>query len=49
MAHRTHWINGKPWTGSLESIPLKSRAEVQLDVGKPVVAFQGISWDASGL
>ncbi len=42
-------VNGKPWTKDPRSIPLTSKAFVQLDVGNPVVPPQPFSWDGSGL
>lgn len=43
------FLDGKPWTASPRAIPLTPHAEIQLDVGSPVVPFRGISWDGSGL
>jgi hypothetical protein len=34
----TAYYNGKVSTGNLAKIPLPSEAQVQLDVGKPIVA-----------
>jgi hypothetical protein len=45
----TAFLNGKPWTGSLRSIPLNPHAQVQLDVGSPTVAYRPISFGGSGL
>ena len=38
------FVNGKPWTQSPRSIPLKPHAVIQLDVGSPAVNFQPFSW-----
>jgi hypothetical protein len=38
----TAFLDGKPWTKSPASIPLTSEAQIQLDVGSPVVAPQHI-------
>jgi hypothetical protein len=38
----TAFWNGKVWTGNLAAIPLPSEAQVQLDIGKPVVAPEHI-------
>jgi hypothetical protein len=45
----TAFVDGKPWTRSPRDIPLKPRAQIQLNVGSPSVPFHGISWDGSGL
>jgi hypothetical protein len=45
----TAFLNGRRWTKSPRAIPLKPHAEVQLDVGQPVVGFQGVSFGRSGL
>ena len=45
----TALVNGKPWKGSIRSIPLEPHAVVQLAVGKPVAPFQGVSWTGTGL
>jgi len=38
----TAFYNGKAWTGSPAAIPLTSEAQIQLDVGSPVVAPEHI-------
>ena len=38
----TAFYNGKPWTKSPAAIPLTSEAQIQLDVGSPVVAPEHI-------
>ena len=38
----TAFYNGKPWTRSPSAIPLTSEAQIQLDVGSPVVAPEHI-------
>jgi len=45
----TAMVNGKRWTGSVRAIPLGPHAVVQLAVGKPVPAFQPLSWAATQL
>ena len=43
------FVNGKPWTKSPRDIPLVSHAEIQLDVGTPVVPFHAVSFAHSQL
>lgn len=38
----TAFVDGKVWTGALQSIPLAEHEEVQLDVGTPVVPFHHV-------
>jgi hypothetical protein len=38
----TAFYNGKVWTGDLANIPLPSEAQIQLDIGKPIVAPEHI-------
>jgi hypothetical protein len=38
----TAFYNGKPWTKAPSAIPLTSEAQIQLDVGSPVVAPEHI-------
>jgi hypothetical protein len=38
------FLNGKLWTQSPRSIPLKPHAVIQLDVGSPAVKSQPFSW-----
>jgi hypothetical protein len=45
----TAYVNGKPWSGSPRSIPLKPHNQIQLDVGKPLVPFAPISFAGTGL
>jgi hypothetical protein len=45
----TAFVDGKPYPGSIRSIPLKPHALVQLDVGSPVVAFAPISFSGTSL
>jgi hypothetical protein len=45
----TALVDGKPWTGSVRAIPLKPHAVIQLAVGKPVPAFQPLSWGGTQL
>jgi hypothetical protein len=45
----TAFVNGKPWTQDIRSIPLNPHAEVQLDVGGPVVGFAPISFSGTSL
>jgi hypothetical protein len=39
----TAFLNGKAWHGSPRSIPMKAHAQIQLDVGRPLVAPVRIS------
>jgi hypothetical protein len=41
--HVTALFNGKVWTGSLRSIPLDAHAQIQLDIGRPLVGPVQIS------
>ncbi|MDQ6782176.1 MAG: hypothetical protein M3063_01765 [Actinomycetota bacterium] len=43
----TAFVNGKPWSGSLENIPLRSHETIQLDVGSPAVAPQSVHFPGS--
>jgi hypothetical protein len=45
----TALVNGKPWHGSVRSIPLEPHAVIQLSVGTPVPAFMPVSWGGTGL
>lgn len=38
----TAFYNGQRWTGSLRDIPLNAHAQIQLDVGSPLVAPESI-------
>ena len=40
----TAFYNGKVWTGNPAAIPLSSELQIQLDVGKPVVAPEHIKF-----
>ncbi len=42
-------INGKVFTGNPRSAPLGSHENLQLDVGKPLVAPETIDWSKTGL
>jgi hypothetical protein len=42
----TAFYNGKVWTGALGAIPLTSEAQIQLDVGKPLIAPEHIVFPA---
>jgi hypothetical protein len=42
-------VNGKPWRGSVRSIPLEPHAVIQLAVGTPVPAFVPVSWAGTSL
>ena len=35
-------VNGSVWTGDPRQIPLKRHAQIQLEVGKPLIAPQEI-------
>jgi hypothetical protein len=45
----TAYVNGKPYTGDLRSIPLTAHATIQLDIGTPSVAPQPVDWSKSSL
>ncbi len=40
----TAFYNGKVWTGNPSAIPLTSEAQIQLDLGKPLIAPQHIKF-----
>ncbi len=42
--HVTAIVNGRVWTANPRSIPLKAHAQIQLEVGKPLVAPEKISF-----
>jgi hypothetical protein len=44
----TAYVNGKPFNGDPATIPLQSREDIQLDVGK-VVAPAAVDWSKSAL
>ncbi len=37
-------VNGRVWTGDPRQIPLKRHAQIQLEVGKPLIAPQAITF-----
>ena len=37
-------VNGKAWTGDPRKIPLVSHTQIQLEVGKPLIAPQRVDW-----
>jgi hypothetical protein len=37
-------VNGKVWTGDPRRIPLVSHAQIQLEVGRPLVAPERVDW-----
>jgi hypothetical protein len=43
------FINGQRWTESPRDIPLLPHAVIQLDVGSPVVPFQPVQFNVTGL
>jgi hypothetical protein len=45
----TAFLDGKPYTGNVRSIPLNPHAQVQLDVGSPVVGFAPVSFAGTSL
>jgi hypothetical protein len=45
----TAFVDGKPWTQNIRSIPLNPHAQVQLDVGAPDVGFAPISFSGTSL
>jgi len=48
LGHVTAFVNGRPYKGDPRSIPLFRHAEIQLDVGRPLVAPESIRF-ANGL
>jgi hypothetical protein len=44
--HVTALVNGRPYEGNPRSIPLFSHAQIQLDVGRPLVAPESIRFPA---
>ena len=42
-------VNGKVFTGNPRDVPLTKHAEIQLEVGTPLVAPESISWANTGL
>jgi hypothetical protein len=47
--HVTVLYNGKVFEGNPRDVPLTARAQVQLEVGTPLVAPESISWAGTGL
>ena len=47
--HVTVLVNGKVFTGNPRDVPLTKHAEIQLEVGTPLVAPESISWANTGL
>lgn len=47
--HITAYLNGKLWRKSLRTIPITPHALIQLDVGLPAPALQGVRWSQTGL
>jgi len=47
--HVTVLVNGKVFTGNPRDVPLTAHAQVQLEVGTPLVAPESISWAGTGL
>jgi hypothetical protein len=45
----TAFVDGKPYPGDIRSIPLNPHAQVQLDIGSPVVKFAPISFAGTQL
>jgi hypothetical protein len=43
------FVNGKPWTKDVRSIPLLPHAVIQFNVGEPPVPFQSVAWGATQL
>ncbi len=43
------FVNGQRYAGSPRDIPLMSQADIQLDVGSPVVAFKPLNFKVIGL
>jgi len=47
--HVTVLVDGKVFTGNPRDVPLNKHAEIQLEVGTPLVAPESISWANTGL
>jgi hypothetical protein len=47
--HVTALVNGKVFEGNPRDVPLTAHAQIQLEVGTPLVAPESSSWAASGL
>ena len=47
--HVTVLVNGKVFTGNPRDVPLTKHAQIQLEVGTPLVAPESISWASTGL
>ncbi len=41
-------VNGKRWRGNPDLIPLTEHESIELAVGKPVPAYQGLDWTGTG-
>jgi hypothetical protein len=48
LGHVTAFVNGRPYEGNPRSIPLFGHAQIQLDVGRPLVAPESIRF-ANGM
>jgi hypothetical protein len=46
---QTVFVNGRRYSGDPAKIPLRSHEDVQIDVGKPVVSPEKVSWAGTGL
>jgi hypothetical protein len=47
--HVTALVNGKVFEGNPRNVPLTAHAQIQLEVGTPLVAPESISWTGTGL
>jgi len=47
--HVTALVNGKVFEGNPRDVPLTAHAQIQLEVGTPLVAPESISWAGTGL
>jgi len=47
--HVTALVNGKVFEGNPRDVPLTAHAQIQLEVGTPLVAPESISWAGNGL
>jgi hypothetical protein len=48
-APRTVLANGRVFRGNPRDVPLTAHAQIQLEVGTPLVAPESISWAGTGL
>jgi hypothetical protein len=47
--HLTVIYNGKVFEGNPRNVPLTAHAQIQLEVGTPLIAPESINWTGTGL